>query len=120
MENRQSIWAGSGQKRGQAPVEEIIRGREESADKMNRTFISLNDFVRRVDLRKVGKRSLECLIKVGGLDQLGERGSLLASIDQIVTVSTSHFRAKEMGQMDLFGGMAVEETPCLFCRHKQE
>ena len=98
---------------GQAPVEEIIRGREESADKMNRTFISLNDFVRRVDLRKVGKRSLECLIKVGGLDQLGERGSLLASIDQIVTVSTSHFRAKEMGQMDLFGGMAVEETPLL-------
>lgn len=50
---------------------------------------------------------------MGGLDQLGERGSLLASIDQIVTVSTSHFRAKEMGQMDLFGGMSVEETPLL-------
>jgi len=98
---------------GQAPVEEIIRGREEAADRMNRNFNSLNDFVRRVDLRKVGKRPLECLIKVGGLDQLGERGSLLASIDQIVNVSTSHFRAKEMGQMDLFGGMAVEETPLL-------
>ena len=98
---------------GQAPVEEIIRGREEAADRMKRGFNSLNDFMKRVDLRKVGKRPLECLIKVGGLDQLGERGSLLASIDQIVTVSTSHFRAKEMGQMDLFGGMSVEETPLL-------
>ena len=98
---------------GQAPVEEIIRGREEAADRMKRGFNSLNEFVKRVDLRKVGKRPLECLIKVGGLDQLGERGSLLASIDQIVTVSTSHFRAKEMGQMDLFGGMSVEETPLL-------
>lgn len=98
---------------GQAPVEEIIRGRNDAADGMSRVFNSLNDFVKRVDLRKVGKRSLECLIKVGALDQLGERGAMLASIDQIVTVSTSHFRAKEMGQMDLFGGMSVEETPSL-------
>jgi DNA polymerase-3 subunit alpha len=98
---------------GQAPVEEIIRGREEAADRTNGHFSSLNYFVRRVDLRKVGKRPLECLIKVGGLDQLGERGSLLASIDQIVMVSTSYFKAKEMGQMDLFGGMLVEETPLL-------
>lgn len=98
---------------GQAPVEEIIRGRQEAANRLNHSFNSLNDFIKRVDLRKVGKRPLECLIKVGGLDQLGERGSLLASIDQIVTVSTSYFKAKEMGQMDLFGGVSVEETPLL-------
>ncbi len=98
---------------GQAPVEEIIRGREEAPDGMSQVFNSLNDFVKRVDLRKVGKRPLECLIKVGALDQLGERGSMLASIDQIVTVSTIHFRAKEMGQMNLFGGISVEETPLL-------
>ena len=33
-------------------------------------FKDLNDFIRRVDLHKVGKRSLECLIKVGALDCL--------------------------------------------------
>jgi DNA polymerase-3 subunit alpha len=98
---------------GQAPVEEIIRGREEGSDGMSRVFTSLNDFVQRVDLRKVSKRPLECLIKVGALDQLGERGSMLASVDQIVNVSASHFKAKEMGQMDLFGGFVVEETPLL-------
>jgi DNA polymerase-3 subunit alpha len=98
---------------GQAPVDEIIHGRKEAAEGLSQYFTSLNEFVKRVDLRKVGKRTLECLIKVGALDQLGERGSMLASIDQIVTVSTSHFRAKEMGQMDLFGGIAVEETPLL-------
>ena len=98
---------------GQSPVEEIIKGRQDASDEMSEVFNSLNDFGRRVDLRKVGKRPLECLIKVGALDQLGERGSMLASIDQIVNVSTSHFRAKEMGQMDLFGGMTIEETPML-------
>ena len=98
---------------GQSPVEEIILGRKDSSDRISRPFISLNDFVRRVDLRKVGKRPLECLIKVGALDQLGERGSLLASLEQIANISASHFRAKEMGQMDLFGGSLVEETPLL-------
>jgi len=98
---------------GQAPVEEILRGREEPGNQISHHFNSLDEFVNRVDLRKVGKRSLECLIKVGALDSLGERGSLLASVDQLVNVSTSSFRAKEMGQMDLFGGMLVEETPLL-------
>jgi DNA polymerase-3 subunit alpha len=36
-------------------------------------FKDLNDFVRRVDLHKVGRRSLECLIKVGALDAFGPR-----------------------------------------------
>ncbi|HBX69754.1 MAG TPA: hypothetical protein DEH25_10370, partial [Chloroflexi bacterium] len=33
--------------------------------------------MRRCDLRKVGKRALESLIKVGALDQFGPRSSLL-------------------------------------------
>ncbi|WKZ36691.1 MAG: DNA polymerase III subunit alpha [Anaerolineales bacterium] len=74
-------------------------------------FADLNDFARRVDLRGVGKRSLECLIKVGALDQFGNRASLLASLDRIIAISSNHFRAADAGQMSLFGSSTgiVEE-----------
>jgi DNA polymerase-3 subunit alpha len=74
-------------------------------------FTDLNDFARRVDLRAVGKRSLECLIKVGALDQFGNRASLLAALDRIVAISANHFRAADAGQMSLFGAATgiVEE-----------
>ena len=50
---------------GQGPVDLIFKARGEGGP-----FRDLTDFARRVDLRQVGKRSLECLIKVGALDQL--------------------------------------------------
>ena len=46
---------------------------------------------------------MEYLIKVGALDQFGERGQLLEGLDQIVNASASHFRAAESGQLSLFG-----------------
>jgi DNA polymerase-3 subunit alpha len=69
----------------------------------NGPFLHLNDFARRVDLRALGKRGLECLIKVGALDKLGGRIALLAAQERITAVSTNHFRAKESGQLNMFG-----------------
>jgi DNA polymerase-3 subunit alpha len=83
---------------GQAAVELIIKERDQSG-----TFKNLNEFARRVDLRAVGKRALECLIKVGAMDSFGNRSALLASLDRIVSISSNHFRAAEAGQMSLFG-----------------
>jgi DNA polymerase-3 subunit alpha len=82
---------------GSGPVEVILKARQ------SQPFLDLNDFCRRVDLRQVGKRALESLIKVGAFDQFGARTTLLESMDRMVSVSTSHFRAKEVGQMSLFG-----------------
>jgi DNA polymerase III subunit alpha len=56
-----------------------------------------------VDLRAVGKRALECIIKVGAMDAFGNRAALLASLDRVVSISNNHFRAAEAGQMSLFG-----------------
>ncbi len=81
----------------QAAVEAILEARKDNK------FTDLNDFARRVDLRTVGKRSLECLIKVGALDQFGNRASMLASLDRIIAISSNHFRAADAGQMSLFG-----------------
>jgi len=82
---------------GQNAVQLIVDARKEGK------FTDLNDFARRVDLRSVGKRSLECLIKVGALDSFGNRAALLASLDRVVAISSNHFRAVEAGQMSLFG-----------------
>ncbi len=91
---------------GENSVQPIIEERIASGK-----FSDLNDFARRVDLRTVGKRSLECLIKVGALDSFGNRASLLASLDRIVAISSAHFRAADAGQMSLFGAATgiVEE-----------
>ena len=66
-------------------------------------FKDLNDLSARVDLRAVGKRALESLIKVGALDEFGSRTAILESLDRIVAISSSHFRAAEAGQLSLFG-----------------
>jgi DNA polymerase III subunit alpha len=83
---------------GQAPVEVIFQTRSEGP------FTSLNDLARRVDLRQVGRRALESLVKVGALDSLGSRISILDALDRLMSVSNSHFRAKDAGQMTLFAG----------------
>ncbi|HSF79972.1 MAG TPA: DNA polymerase III subunit alpha [Anaerolineales bacterium] len=82
---------------GHGPVDAILIGRGDTP------FSDLNDFVNRVDLRQVGKRALECLIKVGAMDSFGSRLALLEGLDRIVSVSSTHFRAREAGQMSLFG-----------------
>jgi len=90
---------------GQGAVDSILLARKEGM------FRNLDDFMRRVDLRQVGRRVLECLTKVGALDRFGERGSILDAVDRIIALSSSHFRAAEIGQMSFFGtdaGMAEE------------
>jgi len=86
---------------GVGPVELILAGRHEKGQEV--PFRDLNDLSNRVDLKAVGKRSLECLIKAGAFDGFGDRSALLATLDQLVAASTSHFRAAESGQMSLFG-----------------
>jgi len=81
---------------GSHPVELIMEARQSGP------FSDLTDFAHRVDLRQVGRRPLECLIKVGSLDSFGSRHALLNSLDSILAFSSSYFRAKEAGQMMLF------------------
>lgn len=89
---------------GDAPAEEIVQARGEVP------FADAGDFARRVDLRKVNKRVLECLIRAGALDCLGDRADLLASIDQMMAVSQQVHHDLEIGQGTLFdmGGGSVK------------
>lgn len=86
---------------GQSPVDLI-----HDAIKDGGAFKNLNDFIQRVDLRTVGKRTLECLIKVGAMDSFGPRLALLEALDQMLSISASHFRAANSGQLSFFGDFA--------------
>ncbi len=90
---------------GQGAVEAMLQARAEEP------FVNLENFARRVDLRQVGKRAMESLIRVGALDELGTRLDLLESLDRIMSYSASLFKAAEVGQLSIFGdatGVAEE------------
>ncbi|MHB8133740.1 MAG: DNA polymerase III subunit alpha [Anaerolineaceae bacterium] len=91
---------------GLAPVQIILDSRNAEGP-----FNTINDFAKRVDLRQVGKRALESLVRVGALDKFGDRRAILESLDRIVAISTSHFKAAQSGQMSIFGlvSTVVEE-----------
>jgi DNA polymerase-3 subunit alpha len=83
---------------GEGPVETILAARQEKG-----VFRDLDDFCRRVDLRQVNRRALESLIKVGALRPFGTRSQLLPIADNIVGLSANLHRARDVGQMSLFG-----------------
>ncbi len=85
---------------GVGPVEHILERREAGGP-----FRDIDDFCQRVDLRLVQKRALESLIRVGALDEFGPRHVLLANLDAMLKFSADHHKAKEIGQMSLFGDM---------------
>lgn len=68
-------------------------------------FKSLDDLAARVDLRKLNRRALECLIQAGALDDFGPRAALLTLLDTVMSASIRTHEAKEVGQFSLFGDL---------------
>jgi DNA-directed DNA polymerase III PolC len=93
---------------GENPVQVILKARSEGGP-----FQSIEDFCNRVDLRQVGKRPLECLVKVGAFDRFGKRSQLLAVLDQMVEKSAQVHNDRASGQLsifDLFGEGGAHEV----------
>jgi DNA polymerase III subunit alpha len=67
-------------------------------------FVTLFDFARRVDLKRVGKRPLEMLARAGAFDALdGNRARVFDSLDALVAYSAAIHEAKASNQVSLFG-----------------
>ena len=82
---------------GNAAIEAILEARNE------KKFISILDFFNRVDGRRVNKKVLESLVKVGALSRFGNRASILASLDELRS------KAKPAGGVDGQQGLFFEE-----------
>lgn len=81
------------------------------ARKKDGPFKSLDDFADRVDLRKLNRKTLECLIQAGAMDDLGPRPALLAVVDALLSRSSQTHSARDVGQFTLFDtGVDLGET----------
>ena len=73
-------------------------------------FRSFADFVERMDHRVVGRRVIECLIRTGAFDTLGEdRGFLLANADTLIASAVERKKDKELGQGSLFDLLEAQD-----------
>jgi DNA polymerase-3 subunit alpha len=76
-----------------------------------RPFVTLFDFARRVDLKRIGKRPLEMMARAGAFDQLDpNRRRVLESIDALSAYSAAVHEARASSQVSLFGE-AGEDLP---------
>ena len=67
-------------------------------------FVNLYDFARRVDIKRVGKRSLEMLARAGAFDVLDpNRRRVFNSLDALTAYSAAIHDQKNSNQVSLFG-----------------
>ncbi len=86
---------------GEGIADAIIKERKKGGP-----FKTLANFFERVTDRNLNKKSVEALIKSGALDTLGERGSMLANLEALLSFNKEH-RGSD-GHDSLFGGI---DTP---------
>ncbi|OGK15314.1 DNA polymerase III subunit alpha [Candidatus Roizmanbacteria bacterium RIFCSPLOWO2_02_FULL_37_19] len=82
---------------GKSAIESMLEARSQNI------FIGLRDFLSRVDVRRVNKKTVESLIKSGAFDSFGTRASLLTYYPKALNEASSQKKQVESGQYDLFG-----------------
>ena len=88
---------------GAAAIDAILTARKAGS------FKSFKDFLYRVDLRKVNKKTVESLIKSGAFNQYANRATLLANYPKLVKEISDSKSEIEKGQFRLFGQENLRE-----------
>lgn len=81
---------------GTAAIESILSARPGGS------FRSMFDFLRRVDVGKVNRKTIESLIKAGSFDAFGHRAALLEALPNLLDQVHKERRAVAAGQVGLF------------------
>ncbi|MDD4358599.1 MAG: DNA polymerase III subunit alpha [Candidatus Pacebacteria bacterium] len=90
---------------GYALVEKIIEER-----KANGPYVSISNFIERVDPKVINKKTMESLIKAGAFDNLEERNKLLFNLEKILNWSRENQKQKETCQGGLFDMFSSSEA----------
>jgi DNA polymerase-3 subunit alpha len=70
--------------------------------KKNGPYTDIFNFLERISDRDLNKKSMESLIKTGGLDRYGERGELLANLEMFLSFNKENGKLKDSRQSSLF------------------
>lgn len=81
---------------GEAAIESILTARKDGS------FSGFKDFLYRVDLRKVNKKTVESLIKAGAFSQFANKSTLMTNYPQLVNEVQAFKEKIAKGQFDLF------------------
>ncbi len=81
---------------GEAAIEAILEGRK------THLFKSFKDFLHKVDLRRVNKKTVESLIKAGAFSYFGNKATLMSYYPEAVKEVQGQKTKVEKGQFDLF------------------
>jgi DNA polymerase-3 subunit alpha len=85
---------------GESVVQAILEAREQTPDK---SFVSLDDFFERMDVKKLNKKVVEALIKAGAFDGYGtHRAELMNGYHKYIERADVKRRDRELGQVSLF------------------
>ncbi len=87
---------------GTAAIESILTSRN-----IDGPFLSLSEFIHRVDTSKVNKKTLESLMKAGACDAFGRRSSQLAALPDMLEEAHKQKKSVAAGQGSLFDGEEV-------------
>ncbi|WP_227369050.1 DNA polymerase III subunit alpha [Halomonas sp. M20] len=89
---------------GEGPIGAIVEARGEGGE-----FADLFDFCRRVDAKRLNKRTLEALIRSGALDNLGpSRAVLTAAQEDALKAAAQSSTNASLGMIDMFGEAFAE------------
>ncbi|MBI5449028.1 DNA polymerase III subunit alpha [Candidatus Gottesmanbacteria bacterium] len=89
---------------GTAAIESILSARS------SRVFRNFADFISRVDLSKVNKKTLESLIRTGAMTSFGSRAALLGVLPDVIDQAHKKKKAVAAGQVGLFDGNEAADT----------
>ena len=92
---------------GEAAINILLEERAKNGD-----YTSLEDLCRRLDLKKLNRKTLETLICAGAFDNIEpNRGALFAAVEQAIRLAEQHHRNRDQGQGDMFGLFGSDDTP---------
>ncbi len=78
--------------------------------KKNGNFKNITDFLDRIKHKNLNKKSMEALIKTGAMDEFGNRGTLLANLENMLEYNKENSK-QSSDQVSLFGGLSGDSMP---------
>ncbi|WP_235041263.1 DNA polymerase III subunit alpha [Vreelandella profundi] len=89
---------------GEGPIGAIVDAR-----KADGPFKDIFDFCRRMDPKRMNKRTLEALIRSGALDTIGpNRAVLFAAMEDALKAAAQNHTNQNLGMLDMFGDAFIE------------
>ena len=74
------------------------------ARKTGNAFRSLTDFIERIPVKDLNRKSMEALAKCGAMDGLAERNQILENLERLLTYAREEEKRRQSSQTSLFGG----------------